>query len=164
MECPSCGNAMGETAVYCGHCGTPLRRRCHICDANNALDAQSCQECGRTLRTQSAPESGAELSSVSTEGDSNSGVSQPEASACPRCHTLNPTSAQYCDACGLPFDEEVSARPERTAGFFIRLGAFLLDAFIVFFAASLILGLLGVNAEDGITSRDLFVLLVIEAA
>ena len=62
--------------------------------------------------------------------------------ACPRCHQKNAPDADFCFACGLPIgDSDVSAKLFNAtetvdaispAGFWIRVGAYLVDIIIVF--------------------------------
>jgi class 3 adenylate cyclase/tetratricopeptide (TPR) repeat protein len=47
--CPACGADNADGALFCAHCGTPLRRKCTACGAVVALDAAFCTSCGTEL-------------------------------------------------------------------------------------------------------------------
>ena len=92
LTCPECQQGQlldtGDGTLVCLKCGerflTP-QRVCPFCDAENELDAKSCQQCGRALRR-----------------------------VCPRCQTVNPIKAQTCVSCQLAFDTigHIAAREE----------------------------------------------------
>ncbi len=92
LMCPECQQGQlldtGDGTLVCLSCGerflTP-QRVCPFCEAENELDAKSCQQCGRALRR-----------------------------VCPRCQTVNPIKVEACVSCGLAFDTigHIAAREE----------------------------------------------------
>ncbi len=92
LTCPECQQGQlldtGDGTLVCLNCGerflTP-QRVCPFCDAENELDAKSCQQCGRALRR-----------------------------VCPRCQMVNPIKAEVCLSCSLAFDTigQIAAREE----------------------------------------------------
>ena len=148
MNCPRCGAAAQEGAAYCASCGTSLPLWCPSCRAANERSSNFCFSCGTAL---AAPGPAAPADPVPSE--------HPQ--ACPRCQEPYQPGSSYCLACGFALDAAPTTafptpsaggfaawfreRPDapaysmgRPAGFWIRLVAFLVDAFlllVVFFAA-----------------------------
>jgi hypothetical protein len=92
MICPSCQQghllAMDDGTLVCLQCGERFvnpQRLCPFCEAENAMDAQICSQCGRALRR-----------------------------TCPRCQTVNLITADKCVSCGQPLDTfgHIAAREE----------------------------------------------------
>ncbi len=63
---------------------------------------------------------------------------------CPGCRTVNDASSQYCYRCGLKLGEPVSGEQAMVnpGGFWIRLGAFLIDQIILNVVTSIITAIL----------------------
>ena len=150
MRCPNCQRESAENAVFCNHCGTQLRNICSSCNTLNPLDSNFCSRCGLSssfeLQETEAP--------AHRESQRSSSV---QSMACPRCHKVNETGSTYCYSCGLPLDEIADSpqpsamqqpryRPYtqseaqhpsqaydgRQAGFWVRLGAYVIDFIFVF--------------------------------
>lgn len=71
------------------------------------------------------------------EPEQHSLNSSGSAITCPRCHQVSEPGSLFCFSCGLPLDEQaMPVRPRTTsdgqpAGFWIRFGAWLIDAVIL---------------------------------
>ena len=93
--------------------------RCSTCRAENAPEAQFCSQCGHSV-------------------EARQGVSTSMAT-CTNCGSRNPRQFRMCSRCGASIEglagsERASAHllAEEYRGFWIRLGAQLIDAFAVF--------------------------------
>jgi len=53
VNCPACQVALPDDAVFCGHCGSALRREraCARCGRDNAPEMRFCLGCGASLAT-----------------------------------------------------------------------------------------------------------------
>lgn len=49
VKCPSCGNQTGESARFCGHCGSKLERTCPCCGHTLTSDGKFCEHCGAAV-------------------------------------------------------------------------------------------------------------------
>ena len=89
----------------------PVRQKfCPKCGTLNAPDAKFCYKCGAPLIDTAAP--GKKI--------------------CAGCSTANEAAFQYCLKCGLKLSEAtVNGVPRHYAGFWIRLGAYLIDSIIL---------------------------------
>lgn len=125
MQCPQCGLEPITGAVFCGNCGSRLQSRCESCDTSNPIDSNFCFSCGTRL--------GSEQNLGGLEARDTRPV--PLAVECPRCHTANEPSSVYCFSCGLPLEGTLAASRSSSigepAGFWIRLGAYLIDGIIL---------------------------------
>ena len=126
MVCPHCDQTPVEGAVFCNHCGTRLELRCQNCDTANPPNSRFCLLCGTPLFVSSGP-------------PAHTGAAEPSSSpyVCPRCNNVNEPGTAYCYSCGLPLDASPSRDRQtiaggRPAGFWIRLGASLIDGVILF--------------------------------
>ena len=125
MVCPNCRQTPAEGAVFCNQCGTRLDPRCQNCDTANTPNSRFCLSCGTPLSVSSAPSV-----RVGAAGPS----SQPY--ACPRCNKVNEPGSAYCYSCGLPLDPGPARIRQTVAGdvpggFWIRLGASLIDGVVL---------------------------------
>ena len=125
MQCPQCGLEPIIGAVFCGNCGSRLQLRCENCDTTNPSNSNFCYSCGKRL------DSGQNLGRLEARD------TRPVTLAveCPRCHAANEPGSVYCFSCGLPLEGTPAASRSSSigepAGFWIRLGAYLLDAIIL---------------------------------
>ncbi|MEX0763143.1 MAG: RDD family protein [Dehalococcoidia bacterium] len=131
MQCPTCGNEAVEGARFCNRCGTELGLRCQECGTTLPEDSQYCHNCGAEVsRSMSEGSDGAE-----TYRQADPGADVVE---CPRCGRINSVEDSFCFNCGLPFDEvqRTFAEPSmsgvgRPAGFWIRLGGWIMDSLLL---------------------------------
>lgn len=150
MRCPNCWREAAESAVFCNHCGTQLQNICANCNTLNPLDSNFCSRCGLS--------SSLELQEAEAPAYQKPQVSSPiHSTSCPRCHKINEPGSAYCYSCGLPLDEITdSPQPStmqspqyaaqtpaevhhssqaytgQSAGFWIRLGAYVIDYIFLF--------------------------------
>lgn len=81
---------------------------CAFCGARNPATAKRCTQCGASLETATARESGKVL------GGHRDQAAAPV--ACPQCGTLNPATASRCSACNASLKRpEPRARPAQAA-------------------------------------------------
>ncbi|MBN1676315.1 MAG: zinc ribbon domain-containing protein [Kiritimatiellae bacterium] len=45
ITCPECGSQYPEDHIFCGKCGTPLRKACPACGCPAALAQTRCERC-----------------------------------------------------------------------------------------------------------------------
>ncbi len=182
MNCQQCGREAALDAKFCVDCGSPLVLRCPACQTPYDLGSRFCSLCGRSLPgtdskqpDESLPEdtvSEHSLESQQTEFPAQAlqpSLSAPQSLSCPRCHQNNGPDADYCFACGLPLiDSEVSGRPfnvaetedsSSPAGFWIRVGAFLVDLIVTlstWFAAVVGYGIymIGTTGDESFSFMD----------
>ena len=156
MICQQCGREAAPEAKFCVDCGSPLVLQCPACQTPFELGSRFCSHCGRSLPEVAPPLSHEALEQTGkTEKESESIESelsvvgqQPaiesfRSYSCPRCHQSNTPDAEYCFACGMPLqDSDSSVRPfnadetfdsTSTAGFWIRVGAYLVDTVVLMF-------------------------------
>jgi len=93
------------------------QKPCAKCGALNTPDAKFCYQCGQPL---------------------------PEAAAtgkktCAGCGTINEAASQYCLKCGLKLPEGAApGTPLKYGGFWLRLGAFIIDSIVLSVVSSII--------------------------
>jgi CheY-like chemotaxis protein len=54
-QCPACTRANPDDARFCNACGTPLVRRCPVCDVINVRSRVRCHHCAAMLDPQALP-------------------------------------------------------------------------------------------------------------
>jgi uncharacterized RDD family membrane protein YckC/ribosomal protein L40E len=84
---------------------------CPQCSSRNLPSSQYCFQCGAKL-----PE-----------------APVPDKKICPGCRTVNAPTSQYCYKCGLKLPDTIAPASVvvNPAGFWVRLGAYLIDALIL---------------------------------
>ncbi len=100
---------------------------CAACGYLGPDDARFCVRCGAALTAPAPAESPGEVVAQAAL------VLQGQTKTCDRCRTANDASARFCHHCGwdlasTPLVGGVQLRP---AGFWIRLGAYLLDVILL---------------------------------
>ncbi len=123
--------------------------RCERCDTPNPIDNNFCYSCGTRL------------------GFGQGLGTRPVALAveCPRCRATNEPSSVYCFSCGLPLEgAPVASRSSsigEPAGFWIRFGAYVIDAIILITIEAILAALLQVDFfTDELGIFDLLSLLI----
>ncbi len=105
IRCPVCGEAFADKddVVVCPDCGAPHHRDCYVAHGTCAYTEKHAA--GEEWRR--PPEK-------TIDGNAPA--------RCPRCDTLNPPQAAYCEVCGSvltnrqpPVDADTSAPPKRSA-------------------------------------------------
>ena len=163
MQCQRCQRQSVPDATFCSYCGEQLSEVCGVCGSASARGSNFCHHCGRSLAASNA--AGAP-SRVDPQGYRPSLQTR-----CPRCNALNEPGALYCLECGLPFEGvrtyagDVPAHVGTPAGFWIRLGAYLVDSLIVIVVQLIIFGIsastTGAEATaDDITALDFAAILL----
>ena len=133
MQCVRCGLETAAEAMFCSNCGSQLQLRCESCDTLNPIDNNFCYSCGTRL------------------GSEQGLGTRPVALAveCPRCHAANEPSSVYCFSCGLPLEGAPAASRSSSigepAGFWIRFGAYVIDAIILITIEAILAALLQVD-------------------
>ena len=96
MNCHHCGQESEPDNNFCPACGAKLQLSCPSCQTPYPPGSQFCSRCGRNLAWAGSPPPG------------TTSAGPPPVFPCPRCHQVNTLEADYCFACGMPFDD---ARP-----------------------------------------------------
>jgi len=94
-----------------------IQKYCAKCGTLNTPDAKFCYKCGQALPATAAPGK----------------------KVCTGCGTINEAASQYCLKCGLKLPEVTGTGLTRKyGGFWIRLGAFIIDSIGLSVASSII--------------------------
>ena len=106
-----------------------MTQTCPGCEADNLASNRFCTNCGHTLSSQTS------RPTVSEEAPPNA------RKVCAGCRTANEASAAYCYRCGLKLPGQLYTQSEvvgSPAGFWIRLGAYLIDEVLLVIAGVLL--------------------------
>ncbi|MBI2935484.1 MAG: RDD family protein [Chloroflexi bacterium] len=121
VRCHNCAFENVEQAIFCNRCGSELQLRCPTCGDANQLGSAFCKQCGRKLlEAPQASPGPSEALPATTPG---------QVSLCERCGTENDQASLFCYKCGWRLEHrKVQAVAQgEPAGFWIRLGAYLID-------------------------------------
>lgn len=146
ITCRECGRENDAGSMFCSSCGAGIDGVCRSCGHENESGSNFCNSCGQSL----AGRAGAGLADVAR---GPGGSPRSASTACPRCHRQNEPLSKFCYHCGLPFEGyqdgslAVPSHPAfasgRPAGFWARLGAFIIDAVVLTVALAFVLPLFG---------------------
>ncbi|MBI2172476.1 MAG: RDD family protein [Chloroflexi bacterium] len=105
-----------------------MTQTCPQCAAGNPSENRFCTHCGQslTIQTSAIPSTPADVSNVRK--------------VCAGCRTVNQAEAAYCYRCGLKLPDQLHSRAEAVgnpAGFWIRLGASVIDGVLLLIASVL---------------------------
>lgn len=138
-NCPKCGNAPSEGALFCDKCGTRLPQAapvsapkpaapvaggsivCAACGAGNVPGEAFCEACGSALEAP-LPEAPSPVQPVAEPVSTPEVVPAAPAAVCPACGAALAEGDAFCAACGAslakaplppePVAEEPTAAPE----------------------------------------------------
>jgi uncharacterized RDD family membrane protein YckC len=134
MTCTRCGHSSPDSAVFCVNCGRKMEPGCWECGADNPAEASFCHSCGSNLKTQREQ-----------QGESSHTPLAGAQMSCPRCMRVNEPGSVYCYNCGLPLDgvaPSATGQNQERGGFWIRVGASLIDGVLVSLVSAVVAGIL----------------------
>ena len=143
--CINCQQQNARGAKFCQNCGALMEYACAACGGVSPQGSQACIHCGKAFRiaVQSAapppvqpayatPKIAAtpQPQEAPAPAPPQTGQAQQMEKVCSGCQAVNEVTSNFCYKCGLALGPPTPAasRQLTRAGFWIRLGAYLIDA------------------------------------
>lgn len=157
MFCNNCGKEISQNSKFCNHCGNKiiLKKNSQSSEIVEQVHVESvedyvwtCDYCDKEFDSKFESDKHEEI----CEKNPNN-IKDESKIACAKCGSENKDEAKFCKKCG----NEMSTEEYNYAGFWVRLGAWLIDyAGVLFFSVILyvIFAIFGFEAGDIDTGVD----------